>query len=157
MADIAYSPIGTCHRDADGFLVELNARHAEGLLGLDGFGWALVLWHADRPGTGGPVRLVEPSPYRGGPTRLGVFATRSPVRPNAICASVAKVVDVDAVAGRLRLAWIDCADGTPVLDIKPYQPSTDRVEHPTVPVWCVGWPASVEAAGDFDWNRVFGA
>lgn len=154
MTDITFSPIGTCRADDDGFRIELDARFAPGLAGLEGFGSVLVLWHADQIGADHPVRLVEPSPYRGGPAELGVFATRSPARPNGICVSVTAVVGVDA--GRLHLAWLDCADGTPVLDIKPYQPSVDRVEHPAVPAWCAGWPASVEASADFDWDSVFG-
>ena len=46
-------------------------------------------------------------------------------------------------------------DGTPILDIKPYQPSFDRVEHPESPAWCAAWPHSVETSGAFDWASVF--
>lgn len=50
---------------------------------------------------------------------------------------------------------IDANDNTPVLDIKPYTPSFDRVETPGVPVWCSEWPKSTEASGCFNWEQVF--
>jgi tRNA (Thr-GGU) A37 N-methylase len=57
--------------------------------------------------------------------------------------------------GIIGLAFIDAEDGTPVLDIKPYTPSLDRVENPIVPKWCAHWPKSVESSGSFDWSSVF--
>ena len=53
----------------------------------------------------------------------GIFATRTPVRPNPIGLSVVSLHGVDG--GRLRVRNLDCRDGTPLLDIKPYLPSTD--------------------------------
>ena len=61
---------------------------------------------------------------------MGIFATRAPLRPNPIALSTAEVLDIDQANGILRLAYIDALDGTPVLDIKPYTPSLDRVETP---------------------------
>ena len=55
----------------------------------------------------------------------------------------------------MGLAYIDAENGTPVLDVKPYTPSLDRVERPDVPGWCAHWPKSAEASGDFDWEKVF--
>lgn len=153
MTDIRYAPIGCCHIDGGDFVLTLDPAVRDGLIGLDGFGWVVVVWHADRGSR--PDRLSGPAPYRGAPDRLGVFATRSPERPNPVCVSVVRLLGVDVGAGRLRLAWIDCADGTPILDVKPYQPSTDRVDRPEVPAWCAGWPASVETSADFDWGSVF--
>jgi tRNA-Thr(GGU) m(6)t(6)A37 methyltransferase TsaA len=57
----------------------------------------------------------------------GVFALRSPLRPNPIGLSVARVLSVDAVAGRVVIDAIDFLDGTPLLDIKPYLASIDSV------------------------------
>ena len=53
------------------------------------------------------------------------------------------------------LSYIDANDGTPVLDIKPYPPSLDRVESPAVPGWCAHWPRNIEGSGDFDWEKEF--
>lgn len=48
---------------------------------------------------------------------------------------------------------MDAEDGTPVIDIKPYTPSFDRVESPIVPDWCASWPKDVETSGDFGWKH----
>jgi tRNA-Thr(GGU) m(6)t(6)A37 methyltransferase TsaA len=154
MTVVSFSPIGSC-RSVDGsFFIEVDPACRDGLAGLDGFDWIMVVWHAHLCRPDAPLRFRS-SPYRGGPDRLGVFATRSPARPNPIGVSVVRLLAVDAEAGRLALAWIDCADGSPVLDLKPYQPSADRVETPRGPRWCAAWPKSVEASADFDWSGVF--
>lgn len=137
------------------YRVEVDRAYREGLSGLEGFGWLTVVWWASQAGTWRKADLVLPSPYRGGPEALGVFATRSPHRPNPLCVSAARLVGLDVNGGILEFAWLDCAEGTPILDLKPYQPSADRVESPGLPGWCASWPVSVEASGDFDWSQVF--
>jgi len=57
----------------------------------------------------------------------GTFALRSPVRPNPIALAVVELLAVDEAAGRLTVRTIDCMDGTPLLDIKPYFASIDSV------------------------------
>lgn len=57
----------------------------------------------------------------------GIFALRSPVRPNPIGLHIAKLVSLDIAAGRLELEAIDAIDGTPIVDIKPYFVSVDSV------------------------------
>ncbi len=92
---------------------------------------------------------------RGGSFSMGIFATRSPVRPNSIAASVARVLSVDLDAGAIRLAWMDAEDGSPALDIKPYHPCTDRVRDARMPARCAHWPDSWEAWSSFDWAAEF--
>ena len=98
----------------------------EALRGLEGYShvWLLYSFHANGPSQWTPT--VRP-PRLGGNRRLGVFATRSPFRPNPIGLSV---VTLEAVvtAGDwrgLRIRNHDLVDGTPVLDIKPYLPYSD--------------------------------
>lgn len=68
-------------------------------------------------------------PRLGGNQRMGVFATRSPLRPNPIGLSVVRLDRIDLGKGvRLHLSGIDMVDGTPVLDIKPYLPYVDCVD-----------------------------
>ena len=86
---------------------------------------------------------------------MGVFATRSPARPNPIALTTSEIINIDFTNGMIRVTFIDANDNTPVLDIKPYTPSFDRVETPGVPVWCSEWPKSTEASGCFDWGQVF--
>lgn len=59
------------------------------------------------------------------------------------------------VSGDTFSIYHDADNGTPVLDIKPYTPSYDRVENPLVPAWCSRWPKNTETSGDFDWDEVF--
>jgi tRNA-Thr(GGU) m(6)t(6)A37 methyltransferase TsaA len=139
---------------AQGFAVKLNPSWRRGLLGLEGFGHVMVLWQASRA-TWEEGFIQVPEPYRGGPAEVGIFATRSPVRPNGICVSVAAVTGVDMASGTVSLAWIDAEDGSPVIDIKPYHPSSDRVEAPLMPRWCSSWPRSIEQSASFDWSAVF--
>ena len=70
--------------------------------------------------------------------RRGTFALRSPVRPNPIAVSVARLVRVDG--NRLTVVGLDCVDDTPLLDLKPYFASTD-----SVPDASVGWHAGTKA------------
>ena len=86
---------------------------------------------------------------------MGVFATRSPERPNPIALTACEVLNIDYENGIITIPFIDAENDTPVLDIKPYTPSLDRVENPVVPQWCNTWPKSVESSGDFDWSEVF--
>ena len=67
----------------------------------------------------------------------GTFALRSPVRPNPIAASVVKLVGVEGTA--LSVIGLDCLDGTPLIDLKPYFASTDAVSDAVV-----GWHAKPE-------------
>ncbi|GAB0491298.1 hypothetical protein MMPV_002550 [Pyropia vietnamensis] len=95
------------------------------LAGLSGFShvWAVTVLHLNGPGWRPSVR-----PPRGDRTRrVGVFATRSPHRPNRLGLSALRVVGVDAAAGVVSVEGLDLLDGTPVLDIKPYVAYTDGV------------------------------
>jgi len=65
------------------------------------------------------------------------------------------VLGIDYEKGRIQIPYIDANDGSPVLDIKPYTPSLDRVEDPGVPAWCRHWPRSLEQSGSFDWENEF--
>ena len=107
----------------------------ETLRDLDGFAriWVLFAFHRSH----GWAPMVRPP--RGPRVKRGVFATRSPHRPNAIGLSCVELV---AVEGRsLRIRGMDLLDGTPVLDIKPYVPYADAF-----PEAKAGWIDQVNAA-----------
>jgi len=109
--------------------IEVDARFAQALAGVESSTHLLVLYwmHEARRD------LVVQAPRHYGEPR-GTFALRSPVRPNPIAASVVKLVKVDGL--RLSVVGLDCRDGTPLLDLKPYFASTDAV-----PDAVVGWHA----------------
>lgn len=152
---IAYRPIGNAHQDGPRFFIEVEPAFRQGLVGLGDFSFIHVVWHAHEAAPLADDALVLTSPYRNAPEKLGVFATRSSGRPNPVCITVAPLLGVDITAGRVDLAWIDCENGTPVLDIKPYHTSSDRIAAPKVPHWCENWPKSLEESANFDWSKVF--
>jgi tRNA-Thr(GGU) m(6)t(6)A37 methyltransferase TsaA len=101
-----------------------------GLKDLDGFSHLILLyWLHEAP----PAELVFTPPFDGSPR--GLFATRAPGRPNPIGLAVVTFEGFDG-PGRLRVRYLDCLDGTPLLDIKPYLPTTDAE-----PEAALGWLA----------------
>ena len=96
--------------------------------GLEGFShlWLIFAFHGIPAGRW--QATVRP-PRLGGNRRLGVFATRSPFRPNPIGLSAVKLERITVRQGRavLHLVGVDLLDGTPVLDLKPYLPYADRI------------------------------
>ena len=156
MTQMKLTPIGRIEQGEDGAAVVLDKKYAPALAGLQGFPHVQVIWWFDGCDNEDDRNvLVNDKPYTNGPAALGTFATRSPQRPNPIAVTTAGVTYVDAEHARVGLTFIDALDGTPVLDLKPYTPSLDRVENPGSPSWCAHWPKSVEASGDFDWEKEF--
>lgn len=97
---------------------------SDGLVGLDGFThlWVIFVFHQN---TNKGVKTKVHPPRMAG-EKVGVFATRSPHRPNNIGLSVVKIEKVEGSA--IFVSGVDFVDGTPVLDIKPYLPSADRID-----------------------------
>jgi tRNA-Thr(GGU) m(6)t(6)A37 methyltransferase TsaA len=100
--------------------IELDARYAEGLKDVETSSHLLILYWMDKARR--DLILQAPRHYA---AQRGTFALRSPVRPNPIAASVVKLVKVED--RKLSVVGLDCLDGTPLLDIKPYFASTDAV------------------------------
>ncbi len=63
-----------------------------------------------------------------------------------------QIISIDHENGIIKIPYIDANDNSPVIDLKPYTPSIDRVENPSVPKWCSHWPKSVEKSGEFNWK-----
>ncbi len=135
-----------------GFSLTVAEPFRQGLAGLDEFSHAVVLWVAHETEEGS---LVLDAPYVRGPENIGVFATRSASRPNRLGVSVAPLTRVDPATGVVEFGWIDAVDNTPVVDLKPYFPSSDRVADAATPQWCSHWPQNLEASATFDWESVF--
>jgi tRNA (adenine37-N6)-methyltransferase len=131
--DIVLQPIGVIHSpytaqagtpiqsvyapDARGS-VTLFEPYSEAVADLEGFERIWLIYHLHQI-SGWQPRVV---PYRDTVER-GVFATRSPARPNAIGLSVVSLLAVDGAT--LTIAGVDVLDGTPLVDIKPYVPAFD--------------------------------
>lgn len=156
MEQYTLTPIGRARSENGEYWLEIDEPYRQALVGLEGFGHiASLWWFSELDSPEARQTLQYPSPYVGAPEVMGVFATRGPVRPNPIALSVCQVLDIDVDAGRVSIAWTDAAEGSPLLDIKPYTPSADRVESPVVPEWCAYWPMSLESSEGFDWESVF--
>jgi len=112
-------------------LVEPYCRR-ETVRGLEEFShlWLVFLFH--EAVSEGWQWTVRP-PRLGGRRRLGVFATRSPHRPNHIGLSAVRLLGIETGGGgvTLKLGGVDLLDGTPVLDVKPYLPYSDRLGEAT--------------------------
>ncbi|NMG39564.1 tRNA (N6-threonylcarbamoyladenosine(37)-N6)-methyltransferase TrmO [Chelativorans sp. ZYF759] len=103
-------------------MLQLDEAYRPGLDGLQRSSHAVVLTWLDRS-----VRdlIVQKPRHAAAPS--GVFALRSPARPNPIGLHVCRIVAVDAANGVVQLDSIDVLDGTPLIDIKPYFASTDSI------------------------------
>ena len=86
------------------------------------------------------MELILEKPYTNGPSEIGIFATRTRIRPNPICISVIDVKKIDYKTGIIYTHYIDADDSTSIIDIKPYSPSSDRVRTAGTPNWCSHWP-----------------
>lgn len=132
-SEVVYRPIGVIHTPyatpqgtpiqpvaaaSNAGIVEVFAQYAEGLHDIDGFSHIILLFHLHKAKQGAlkVVPFLDDSEH-------GVFATRSPSRPNAIGFSVVELVKVEG--NRLFVSGVDILDGTPLLDIKPFVPAFD--------------------------------
>ncbi len=105
-------------------------RDASALRGIEGYSHLWLIWQFSESVTERFSPTVKP-PRLGGNTRMGVFATRSPFRPNPLGLSCVRLLGVEYGTPRgavLRVAGADLMDGTPIYDIKPYLPYVDS--HP---------------------------
>ena len=109
---------------------EPEFRNPDALRGIEDFSHIWLIWQFDRALREGWSPTVLP-PKLGGKTRVGVFATRSPFRPNSIGLSSVRLTGVELQTKDgpiLHVAGADLVDGTPIFDIKPYRPYADA--HP---------------------------
>ena len=109
---------------------EPDYRHEEAIRGLEGFSHLWIIWEfsANRHEAAG---LTVRPPRLGGNERLGVFATRSPFRPNGLGLSCVRLKSIEMTAQKgpvIHVEGADLMDGTPIYDLKPYVVYTDA--HP---------------------------
>jgi tRNA-Thr(GGU) m(6)t(6)A37 methyltransferase TsaA len=135
-------PIGKVHKASGMTTLVLNKDVAPALQGLDGFSHVWVLWWFDRSDTPEKrsVLQVHPRGNRENPL-TGVFACRSPARPNLIALSLCRVLSV--TNNVVEIDKIDAFSDTPVLDLKPYIPGYDSTEA-SVPDWLKNFNKSAD-------------
>jgi tRNA-Thr(GGU) m(6)t(6)A37 methyltransferase TsaA len=144
-------PIGTVRAsdEEQSYILQINEPYRAGLKQLDQFSHALIFWWADKMDTEKYRNIMTAElPYAPG-VEAGVFACRSEYRPNPIAVTTMMLLHVDVEAGVVVLPWIDAFDGTPVLDLKPYIPISDRIRDFKVAEWLTDWPDWMEDAGEY--------
>ena len=107
---------------------EPEYRNADALRGLDGFSHLWLIWEFSANSSKGEWQPTVRPPRLGGNERMGVFATRSPFRPNPLGLSCLEIdsIELDSPEGPvIHVKGADLMDGTPIFDIKPYIPYSD--------------------------------
>ncbi len=113
--------------------IVINKKYEQALDQIDGFSHILVIYWMNRVTPGKRLKLkVHPKRRKDLPL-VGVFATRSPARPNPIGLTTVQVLERSGNV--LKVTGLDAIDGTPVLDIKPYIPGYDSPTRAKTPAW----------------------
>jgi len=144
MKKVEFNPIGIIHspyknlegmpiqpvgaRDVKG-IIEIKNEYEDGLKDLDGFSHIILIYHLHLS----KGYRLDVKPFLDTEKR-GIFATRSPKRPNQIGLSVVRLEKVEG--SNLYISDVDIIDGTPLLDIKPYIPHFDKQEEDEL---SIGW------------------
>lgn len=127
-------PIGTIHRQGEGGAIELERQYQDGLLGLADFSHIVVCYWFDQNDTPESRRVLQVHPRGDASNPLtGVFATHSPRRPNLIAISICKILSIQGTT--IRVDRLDARDGSPVIDIKCYIPSSRPAAEVRLPAW----------------------
>ncbi|MEA5463160.1 tRNA (N6-threonylcarbamoyladenosine(37)-N6)-methyltransferase TrmO [Leptothoe sp. PORK10 BA2] len=171
VAEVTFTPIAyieSCYPDRFGIprqaglvasaygdiVFEATEENKLALRGIEEFShlWVLFVFHGQSYGEFKP--LVRP-PRLGGNKAVGVYATRSPNRPNPIGMSAVKLLGVTAQKGTLRVQVQggDFLDGTPVLDVKPYVPYADAMSHAST-AWAIYQEPSLPVSWSADADTV---
>jgi len=118
--------VGTIKKKGKTVAIEIHPEYEEGLVGLDQFSHILVcFWfHKNDTREQRKTLLVHPRGNKENPL-TGVFATRSPQRPNPFGISVCKILSI--VENTIYIDKIDAFNGSPAIDIKPYIPKIDSI------------------------------
>jgi tRNA-Thr(GGU) m(6)t(6)A37 methyltransferase TsaA len=112
--------------------IEIDARWAGALDGIDEFSHVWVIWWLDA--SEGPPQTLHVHPERRQDLPfVGLFATRSPRRPNPIALTAVRLLGREGA--RLRVLGLDAFEGSPVLDLKPYLRRGDQISDVSQPEW----------------------
>jgi tRNA-Thr(GGU) m(6)t(6)A37 methyltransferase TsaA len=136
--NFSVSPIGYVKRE-NKIQIHLNDRYKAGLLEVNNFSHLLVVWWGHKYESYREQIDMQMKPPYAPDVLTGLFATRSPVRPNPINISVCQIREVNQQKGIVTINEIDAFDDTPVLDLKVYFPTCDRVKTPVVPARFTEW------------------
>jgi tRNA-Thr(GGU) m(6)t(6)A37 methyltransferase TsaA len=118
-----YAPYQPVESDEKDFYVDVHEEYTEGLAKLEKFRYIYLLYYMDQVKK--PLSMTVEPPWADG-MQVGLFASRSPVRPNPVGLSIVRLLKIEG--NRLHTTGLDVLDGTPLLDIKPYIRELDSKE-----------------------------
>jgi len=127
-------PVGIIKKKGNAVTIEIYEKYKDALLGLGQFSHIIVFFwfHQNDTPQKRDVLQVHPRGNKANPL-TGVFATRSPIRPNLIAISTCKIMLINK--NRIHIDKIDAFNRTPVIDIKPYIPESDIMKDVRKPEW----------------------
>jgi tRNA-Thr(GGU) m(6)t(6)A37 methyltransferase TsaA len=127
------SSLGIVKRQGARFVLVLDPKYAPGLVSLADFSHVMVFYWCDKNDT--PERRAFLQGYRKNKASplTGVFATRSPARPNPIAITTCRILAISD--NIVEIEWIDAFDGSPIIDLKPYIPRNDSFPNAKTPTW----------------------
>ena len=141
--------IGYAHQSQESYYLEILPQFRPGLLNLEQFSHVKIYWWGDQCDNQEMRSTMQAAlPYAEGIT-AGVFACRAEYRPNPILETIGFILDLDYKSGVVHLPWLDAFDGTPILDLKPYIPISDRVRDVRVAEWFQDMPNWMEDAAAY--------
>ncbi|MFZ5354026.1 MAG: excinuclease ABC subunit UvrA [Bacillota bacterium] len=143
----AISAIGEIRNTQGEYTLQIDIPEADIIDVLKGFSHIKVLWWFSRFDKSTYRKLTQGNPPYENAPRTGIFATRSPIRPNPIAMTTAKILEIDTQNMRLKVSGLDAFDKTPIIDILPYIPVLDRVRECAVPEWLRHWPEWLDDRG----------
>jgi len=133
------SPIGFIRREHGKVFLDIKDEYIAGLKEIENFSHIQVFWWFNKfDGERYRSVLLCNPPYDAPET--GVFACRSPIRPNPIALTTVKILEIDLEKGLVYINNIDADSDSPIVDLKGYFPVCDRVKDYSVPKWASDWP-----------------
>lgn len=133
------SPLGIIHKTNGNYTLEIPDHFDAYIKALEGYSHIKIVWwfHKFEKEIYKKTLECDP-PYENAP-KTGIFASRSPVRPNPIALTTAKIIRIDPITKRIHVSLLDCFDNTPLLGISPYEPSRDAISDCHLPHWLEHW------------------
>jgi tRNA (adenine37-N6)-methyltransferase len=151
--NIKIKSIGTVQVQYGRHSIHLKKQYIPGLKHIEGYSHLHIIWWAHlTDNTETRKRLIARNLFKNAPDQVGVFASRTPERPNPLMISTIKVDQINYEEGIITMPFIDAEAGTPVIDIKPYYPM-ERIRNCQTPACFEHWPKWAEDANNFDWKN----
>ncbi len=135
----ALSALGVIRQIEGEFFLYIDPASSISLDDLLNFTHLHVFWWFNRFDKSKYRNVLEVNPPYENAPRTGVFASRSPIRPNPMAMTTVKILEGDSNNNRLKVSEMDCFDQTPLIDLVPYIPKLDRVDNFTIPEWLNHW------------------